>query len=115
MTWGHLRRDRSPSAFRDAAGERGAEEADGGHGHHPEVPEEDELVADGKREEGAREGGAEGAREALCATRNVRVWKGEVEPASGCMRTIANWVIPLVTPRDAASGAASLTRIMLTL
>ncbi len=33
-------------ALGDAAGERRAEEADDGHDNHPEVPEEDELVAD---------------------------------------------------------------------
>ena len=57
---GYSRRRGSPSAFGDAAREGRAEEADGGHHHHPEVAKENELVANGEREEGAGESGAEG-------------------------------------------------------
>ncbi len=57
--------ERGTFALGNAAGERRAEEADDGHDNHPEVPEEDELVADREREEGARERWAEGAGETL--------------------------------------------------
>ena len=54
-----------PASLGDAAREGRAEESDGGHDEHPEVPEEHKFVPDREREERARERGAEGACEAL--------------------------------------------------
>lgn len=104
------------AALRDAPRERGAEEANQGHDEHPEVPEQHELVSDGEREDRASERGAERAGEALRAGPACQLLVTERSLGDSQVGlTMANCAMPLVTPSEAALGAASLTRIMLTL